>query len=501
MPFHFDKSGRCKDDRVFADNDLIVMYLVAWRIAVASRLSCDRNENVRTANRKRKFKTMDHDPKSIKVMKFGGTSVGSPAMIKHVARLISNEEPKLVVLSAMSGTTNALAAIAAELSRGNISGASDDIGTLESKYLETAGQLYFSEGSAEKARRHIRDSFSLLKGVAERPFSSVEEKIVLAQGELIVTMLMHLYLAETGVRSTLLPALEFMRTDKNGEPDMRFIRRNARKAVNRYPHNRIFITQGYICRNAAGEVDNLQRGGSDYTASLLGAALDASEIQIWTDIDGLHNNDPRVVSSTVPVRRLTFDEASKLAHFGAKILHPTCILPAKLRNIPVRLLDTMDPSAPGTLISDSADAGRVKAVAAKDGVVHVKIRSMHKIPGYRLLDKVFHSFARTRTSVDLVAVSDNEISLATDNRECLSEILDGLSPYADIAVEENMTIVCVVGDLKRNDKSFRHKIIDSLRKIPLRMISYGDNCDVSFVLRCADKKKALEALNSSCVLQ
>ena len=314
-------------------------------------------------------------------------------------------------------------------------------------------------------------------------------------------MLMHLYLAETGVHSMLLPALEFMRTDKNGEPDMRFIRRNARKAVNRYPHNRIFITQGYICRNAAGEVDNLQRGGSDYTASLLGAALDASEIQIWTDIDGLHNNDPRVVSSTVPVRRLTFDEASKLAHFGAKILHPTCILPAKLRNIPVRLLDTMDPSAPGTLISDSADVGRVKAVAAKDGVVHVKIRSMHKIPGYRLLDKVFHSFARTRTSVDLVAVSDNEISLATDNRECLSEILDGLSPYADIAVEENMTIVCVVGDLKRNDKSFRHKIIDSLRKIPLRMISYGDNCDVSFVLRCADKKKALEALNSSCVLQ
>ena len=394
---------------------------------------------------------MDHDPKSIKVMKFGGTSVGSPAMIKHVARLISNEEPKLVVLSAMSGTTNALAAIAAELSRGNISGASDDIGTLESKYLETAGQLYFSEGSAEKARRHIRDSFSLLKGVAERPFSSVEEKIVLAQGELIVTMLMHLYLAETGVHSMLLPALEFMRTDKNGEPDMRFIRRNARKVVNRYPHNRIFIT-------------------------LLGAALDASEIQIWTDIDGLHNNDPRVVSSTVPVRRLTFDEASKLAHFGAKILHPTCILPAKLRNIPVRLLDT------------------------KDGVVHVKIRSMHKIPGYRLLDKVFHSFARTRTSVDLVAVSDNEISLATDNRECLPEILDGLSPYADIAVEENMTIVCVVGDLKRNDKSFRHKIIDSLRKIP-RMISYGDNCDVSFVLRCADKKKALEALNSSCVLQ
>lgn len=444
---------------------------------------------------------MDLDQEKMKIMKFGGTSVGSVDMIKHVARLISNEEPKLVVLSAMSGTTNALAEIAAKLTRGDASGATSDIENLENRYMEVAANLYFSEGSAGKAKKHILDSFSILKGFVGHTFTYVEEKIVLAQGELISTMLLHLYLTETGVHSTLLPALDFMRTDKNGEPDMRFIHKNVRQTINSYPHNRIFITQGYICRNASGEIDNLQRGGSDYTASLLGAALNASEIQIWTDIDGLHNNDPRIVSSTMPVRRLTFDEASKLAHFGAKILHPTCILPAKQKNIPVRLLNTMDPSAPGTLISNSADTGRVKAVAAKDGVTHIKIRSLHKIPGYQLLDKIFHGFARTHTPVDLVAISDNEISLTTDTREYLPEILGELAPYADISVEDGMVIVCVVGDLIQSNKGFKHRIVDSLKGIPVRMISYGDNCDVSFVMHQKDKKKALEALSSSSVFQ
>lgn len=309
-----------------------------------------------------------------------------------------------MVLSAMSGTTNALAAIAAELSRGNISGASDDIGTLESKYLETAGQLYFSEGSAEKARRHIRDSFSLLKGVAERPFSSVEEKIVLAQGELIVTMLMHLYLAETGVHSMLLPALEFMRTDKNGEPDMRFIRRNARKAVNRYPHNRIFLRRDISAGSGGRGRQSATRRQRLYRVAARGGAgcFGNSDMDRYRWI--AQQRSPRGIvygSRAQAYVRRGFQAGSISAPKPAPHLHPS----RKLRNIPVRLLDTMDPSAPGTLISDSADVGRVKAVAAKDGVVHVKIRSMHKIPGYRLLDKVFHSFARTRTSVDLVAVS------------------------------------------------------------------------------------------------
>ena len=417
----------------------------------------------------------------MKVLKFGGTSVGSAQRMKEVAKLITDGEQKIVVLSAMSGTTNTLVEISDYLYKKNPEGANEIINKLESKYKQHVDELFATQEYKQKGLEVIKSHFDYIRSYTKDLFTLFEEKVVLAQGELISTAMVNFYLQECGVKSVLLPALEFMRTDKNAEPDPVYIKEKLQTQLELYPDMEIYITQGFICRNAYGEIDNLQRGGSDYTASLIGAAVKASEIQIWTDIDGLHNNDPRVVSSTVPVRRLTFDEASKLAHFGAKILHPTCILPAKLRNIPVRLLDTMDPSAPGTLISDSADAGRVKAVAAKDGVVHVKIRSMHKIPGYRLLDKVFHSFARTRTSVDLVAVSDNEISLATDNRECLSEILDGLSPYADIAVEENMTIVCVVGDLRRNDKSFRHKIIDSLRKIPLRMISYGDNCDVSFL--------------------
>ena len=438
---------------------------------------------------------MNHEQGKIKILKFGGSSVGSVERIKHVARLISDEQPKVVVLSAMSGTTDALAGIAAKLSGGDMDGALDDAVRLENKYSAVADALYRRAGSAGKAKKHIQNSFSLVREICRKPFSAAGEKIILAQGELIVTRLMYLYLAETGVHAALLPAVDFIRTDKCGEPDMRFIRKHARKAINGYPLNRIFITQGYICRNASCEIDNLQRGGSDYTASLLGAALDACEIQIWTDIDGLHSNDPRIVSATSPVRRLTFDEASKLAHFGAKILHPTCILPARQKNIPVRLLNTLDPQAPGTLISEAADTGRIKAVAAKDDITYLKIRSTYKVPGYRFLDKVFHCFARSHTPIDLMVTSDTEISLSIDNRKHLPEIAAALSRYADVTVEDDMVVVCVVGDLKWYNVGFEHRIVDSLKDIPVRMISYGDNCDISFVLRRNDKKKALEALN------
>ena len=432
----------------------------------------------------------------MKVLKFGGTSVGSAERIKQVARLICSEEPKLVVLSAMSGTTDTLAGIAEKLHGGDVSGAVDAIDRLETGYLEVADRLYYSEGSAGKAKKYIRDAFALLRKMARNSFSSVQEKIILAQGELISTRLMHLYLAESGVNSALLSALDFMRTDKNGEPDMRFIRKNLRKAVKLYPHVRLFITQGYICRNAAGEVDNLHRGGSDYSASLIGSALEVSEIQIWTDIDGLHNNDPRVVSSTTPVRRLTFEEASKLAHFGAKILHPTCILPAKLKNIPVRLLNTMDPEAPGTLISDSADPERIKAVAAKDGAIYLKVRSAHKVPPYRFLNRVFQIFARLHTPIDLVVSSDVALSLSIDNREHLPEIVAALERFADVTVEEDMIIVCVVGELKCRHTGVESRIVGALKNIPVRMIAYGDNGDLSFVLPRDDKKRALEALNA-----
>lgn len=432
----------------------------------------------------------------MKVLKFGGTSVGTVERIKHVARLICSEEPKLVILSAMSGTTNALVEITERLSEKDIKGATESIKNLEKKYLSIPEQLYYYGGSTGKARKYITDSFLLLKRITKEPFSDTKEKIILAQGELIVTRLMHLYLAETGINSALLPATEFMKTNKYGEPDMRFIKKNLQKIMKPYPSTRIFITQGYICRNAEGEIDNLHRGGSDYSASLIGAALNASEIQIWTDIDGLHNNDPRIVSSTSPVRRLTFDEASKLAYFGAKILHPTCILPAKLKNIPVRLLNTMDPKAPGTLISEAADTGRIKAVAAKDNVTYIKIRSTYKIPAYQFLDKIFHTFARLHTPIDLVTTSDVEISLSIENSACLPEIIAALNKYAEVTTENNMIIVCVVGDLRWNNVGFETQIVAALKNIPIRMISYGGNHDLSLVLHGNDKKKALEALNN-----
>ena len=399
---------------------------------------------------------MDRKQEKFKILKFGGTSLGTVERIKHVANLICNNELNLVVLSAMSGTTNSLAEIASLLFNGDIDGAQRDIKCLEIKYIEVADKLYLSAKSIEEAKKFILCSFSSLQTIAQSPISSKQEKIILAQGELLITRLMHIYLKEIEIVSVLLPAIEFMRTDRNGEPDIHFIKRNVCKLLKHYPNNRLFITQGYICRNVSGEIDNLQRGGSDYTASLLGSALNACEIQIWTDIDGLHNNDPRVVSTTAPVRTLTFDEASKLAYFGAKILHPTCILPAKLKNIPVRLLNTMNPQAPGTLISDTAD---------------------------------------THTPIDLVVTSNVEISLSIDNKIHLPKIISMLERYADVSVEDDMVIICVVGDLKWYNVGFEHQIVEALKDIPVRMISYGDNCDVSFVMRRDDKKRALEALS------
>ncbi len=406
---------------------------------------------------------MDRKQEKFKILKFGGTSLGTVERIKHVANLICNNELNLVVLSAMSGTTNSLAEIASLLFNGDIDGAQRDIECLKSKYIKVADKLYLSAKSIEEAKKFILCSFSSLQTIAQSPISSKQEKIILSQGELLITRLMHIYLKEIGIVSVL--------------------------------HNRLFITQGYICRNVSGEIDNLQRGGSDYTASLLGSALNACEIQIWTDIDGLHNNDPRVVSTTAPVRTLTFDEASKLAYFGAKILHPTCILPAKLKNIPVRLLNTMNPQAPGTLISDTADTGKIKAVAAKDNVTYIKLRSHYKIPCYRFLEKIFHCFAQSHTPIDLVVTSNVEISLSIDNKIHLPKIISMLERYADVSVEDDMVIICVVGDLKWYNVGFEHQIVEALKDIPVRMISYGDNCDVSFVMRRDDKKRALEALS------
>jgi aspartate kinase len=433
----------------------------------------------------------------MKVLKFGGTSVGSAQRIKEVANLICDGEKNIVVLSAMSGTTNSLVEISDYLYKKNSDGANEVINQLGQKYYATIEELYSTESYKQQATELVNNVFDYIRSFTKDLFTLFEEKVVLAQGELLSTGMMNLYLNETGVASILLPALEYMRTDKNAEPDPAYIKEKLGAELAKYANTTLFITQGYICRNAYGEVDNLQRGGSDYSASLIGAAIGATEIQIWTDIDGMHNNDPRVVEKTSPVRGLHFEEAAELAYFGAKILHPTCILPAKLNNIPVRLLNTMQPDAPGTLISNATEKGTIKAVAAKDNIISIKIKSGRMLLTYGFLRKVFEIFESYQTPIDMVTTSEVGVSVTIDNSKHLDEIVNDLKKYGTVSVDKEMVIICVVGDMEWDNIGFESHIMGALKEIPLRMISYGgSNYNMSFLIRAQDKKNALQSLSN-----
>ena len=431
----------------------------------------------------------------MKVLKFGGTSVGSAQRMKDVAKLIAGDR-KIVVLSAMSGTTNSLVEISDYLYKKNPDGANEIINKLAMKYMGHVEELYSTEEYKQKAKELIKPHFEYIRTFTKDLITLFEEKVVLAQGELISTGMMTLYLNECGVNAVLIPALEYMRTDKNAEPDPVYIKEHLQKLLDEHKDADLFITQGYICRNAYGEIDNLQRGGSDYSASLVGAAINAEEIQIWTDIDGMHNNDPRYVEGTSPVRHLNFEEAAELAYFGAKILHPTCILPAKLNNIPVRLLNTMQPEAPGTLISNAMEKGRIKAVAAKDNITSIKIKSGRMLLATGFLRKVFETFENYQTPIDMVTTSEVGVSVTIDNRKHLDEIVDDLKKYGTVTVDEDMVIVCVVGDLEWDNIGFEARIVQAMKDVPVRMISYGgSNFNVSLLVKAADKRRALQALS------
>lgn len=432
----------------------------------------------------------------MKVLKFGGTSVGSSQRMKEVAKLICDGDRKIVVLSAMSGTTNSLVEISDYLYKKNPDGANEIINKLALKYYDHIDELYATDDYKQKATELVKSHFDYIRSFTKDLFTLFEEKVVLAQGELISTGMMNLFLNECGVNSVLLPALDYMRTDKNAEPDPLYIKEKLSKMLEQHTDAQLFITQGYICRNAYGEIDNLQRGGSDYSASLVGAAINSEEIQIWTDIDGMHNNDPRVVDKTAPVRNLHFEEAAELAYFGAKILHPTCILPAKLNNIPVRLLNTMQPEAPGTLISNKTEKGKIKAVAAKDNIIAIKIKSGRMLLAHGFLRKVFEIFESYQTPIDMVTTSEVGVSVTIDNRKHLEEIVDDLKKYGTVTVDTDMVIVCVVGDMQWDNVGFEANIISSLKDIPVRMISYGgSNYNVSLLVKAEDKKRSLQALS------
>ena len=434
----------------------------------------------------------------MKVLKFGGTSVGSAARMRDVAKLICDGEQKIVVLSAMSGTTNSLIEISDYLYKNNISGGLERINALEQKYFDLIEELFLTPEFKSEARIITKSLFEYLRSFSKSIFTLFEEKAIVAQGELLSTTIFQLYLNEIGEKSALLPALEFMRIDKNAEPDSNYIAENLAKQLSEHQGNTIYITQGFICRNIYGEIDNLQRGGSDYTASLIGAAVKAEEIQIWTDIDGMHNNDPRFVEGTQPVPVLHFEEAAELAYFGAKILHPTCILPAKLNNIPVRLLNTMDPTAHGTLISTKSKKGKIEAVAAKDGITAIKIKSGRMLLAHGFLRKVFEIFESYQTPIDMVTTSEVGVSVSIDNLKRLDEIVNDLKKFGTVTVDKEMVIICVVGDMPFENVGFQAKVVSALSEIPVRMISYGgSNYNISFLIKSVDKKRALNALSDA----
>ena len=437
----------------------------------------------------------------MKVMKFGGTSVGSAQRIQAVAGLVKDAGKNIIVLSAMSGTTNTLVEIAGYLYNHNSEGVKDTINNLKIKYNSTINALYSTKENKEKVWKYIEEIFSNLSGFTKELFTSTEEKVVLAQGELMSTYMMTCYLQEQGVNAVLLPALEFMRLDMNGEPDIDYTREKLTAILEKNADADLYITQGFICTNSRDEVDNLQRGGSDYTVSLIGAALKAEEIQIWTDIDGMHNNDPRVVEKTSAVRHLHFEEAAELAYFGAKILHPTCIQPAKFANVPVRLLNTMDPSAPGTVIDNRPEPGTIKAVAAKDNIAAIKIKSSRMLLAYGFLRKVFEIFESYQTSIDMIATSEVGVSVTIDNTRHLNEIVHDLKKYGSVTVDLDMCIICVVGDMDWSNLGFESKALQAMKEIPVRMVSFGgSNYNISFLVREEDKKRALQSL-SKCLFE
>ena len=432
-------------------------------------------------------------------MKFGGTSVGSPARMKEVTKLVTKSgEPVFVVLSAMSGTTNSLVEISNYLYKKNPEGASEIINQLERTYLKHIDELYQSDEFKQQTREFLTSELNYLRSFTKELFTSFEEKSIVAQGEMLSTNMVVNYMKEQGINAVLLNALDFMRTDKNSEPDPNYIKEKLQAIMEKNEGQQVYVTQGFICRNAYGEIDNLQRGGSDYTASLVGAALGAEEIQIWTDIDGMHNNDPRVVDNTQPVHQLHFEEAAELAYFGAKILHPTCVQPAKYAGIPVRLLNTMEPDAEGTTISNATEYGKIKAVAAKDNIIAIKIKSSRMLLATGFLRKVFEIFESYQTPIDMVCTSEVGVSMSIDNSAHLGEIVDELKKYGTVTVDTGMCIICVVGDLDWSNIGFETKVLDAMKNIPVRMISYGgSNYNISFLIREEDKKRALQSLSDT----
>jgi aspartate kinase len=433
----------------------------------------------------------------MKVMKFGGTSVGKPERMHHIVSLVSKEtEPTIVVLSALSGTTNALVEIGDQIAKGDRLAAKQSIDKLEAHYHDFISKLVSKPAAVAKAKAIVAEHFEFLTIILKISFSEALNKDILAQGELLSTKLFCTYLEEQGIEHALLPALEFMTIDAYDEPQIGSIKVKLSQLLQHHAGKKLFVTQGYICRNQRGEVDNLKRGGSDYSASLIGAAISASVCEIWTDIDGMHNNDPRIVKKTVPVEQMSFDEAAELAYFGAKILHPASIWPAQTYKIPVKLLNTMQPEAKGTLITEVAGSVGVKAVAAKDNIIAIRIKSSRMLLAYGFLRKIFEVFEKYRTPIDMITTSEVAVSLTIDNALYLKEILKELEPFGTIETDQGQVIISVVGNEISQTEAMVKKLFGSIMNIPVRMVSYGGSPhNISLLVPAEYKAQILQQLN------
>lgn len=433
----------------------------------------------------------------MKILKFGGTSVGSPERMKKLLDIINPTEEQIIVLSAVSGTTNSLIEISKQLLKGDKQGALELIKALHEKYNDFVVELLPAEDFRVQGEEVVAYYFNFLTGFSNDLFTPIEDRVVVAQGELLSTTLYHIYLKSIGVASVLLPALDFMKMDEDHEPDVAYTTTHLKPLLAAHKGNKIFITQGFICRNSFGEVDNLRRGGSDYTASLIGAAILAEEVQIWTDIDGMHNNDPRIVKGTKPIAHLSFDEAAELAYFGAKILHPQSVFPAQKYKIPVRLLNTLEPQAAGTLISNESEKGKIKSIAAKDGITAIKIHSSRMLLAYGFLRRIFEIFERYKTPIDMITTSEVAVSLTIDFTDNLDEIVKELHAFGTVDLDFDQSIVCVVGDFSAEKHGFAARVLDSIKHIPVRMISYGGSAyNISMLIHTADKTEALRSLHN-----
>ena len=433
----------------------------------------------------------------MQVYKFGGTSVGSPERMRHVAQIVTaSSEQKLVVLSAVAGTTNRLVSISESFSSGKQEEARNQCDEIKANYFEFVDALYTTEVGKKKSIKIIQKVFGQIENLIGQPYYEKAGKPILAQGEIISTNLFQTFLEECGQSSALINALDFMYLDEYQEPNLPLIERKLKPILSSIRDIPIIVTQGYICRTHSGGIDNLQRGGSDYTATLIGAAVNAEEVQIWTDIDGVHNNDPRIVENTMPIAELSFEEAGELAYFGAKILHPFCILPAQQQNVPVRIKNTLKPEANGTLITSKKNPDKIKAIAVKDGITAIKIKSTRMVNAYGFLRKIFEIFEKYRTSIDMVTTSEIAVSLSIDDSTFLQNIIDELKPFGIIEVDKDQSIICIVGDFVAQRKGIGKDIFASLESIPIRMISYGGSKNnISVLIDSRYKKEALQTLN------